>query len=44
METKVKGIYACGDIINKNIYQINTAVSEGCISALSAKMDIVNEK
>ena len=44
METKVKGIYAAGDIIKKEVYQINTAVSEGCIAALSAKMDIVNEK
>lgn len=44
METKVKGIYAAGDIIKKDVYQINTAVSEGCIAALSAKMDIINEK
>lgn len=44
METNVKGIYAAGDIIKKDIYQINTAVSEGCIAALSAKMDIINEK
>lgn len=44
METNVKGIYAAGDIIKKDVYQINTAVSEGCIAALSAKMDIINEK
>lgn len=44
METNVKGIYAAGDIIKKAVYQINTAVSEGCIAALSAKMDIINEK
>ncbi len=44
METNVKGIYAAGDIIKKEVYQINTAVSEGCIAALSTKMDIINEK
>lgn len=44
METNVKGIYAAGDIIKKDVYQINTAVSEGCIAAISAKMDIINEK
>lgn len=38
-QTKEKGIYACGDIIKKDVYQIVTAVSEGCIAATS----IVNE-
>ena len=32
-ETKIKGIYAIGDIINKKIYQISTAVAEGTIVA-----------
>lgn len=37
MKTKIDGIYACGDIIKKDIYQIITACSDGAISALSAK-------
>lgn len=32
-ETKIKGIYAIGDIIKKDIYQITTGVSEGTIAA-----------
>lgn len=35
METSVKGIYACGDIIKKDLYQLVTAVSEGAIAANS---------
>lgn len=37
MKTKIDGIYACGDIIKKNVYQIVTACSDGAIAALSAK-------
>ena len=37
MRTSVDGIYACGDIIKKNVYQIITACSDGAIAALSAK-------
>lgn len=37
METKISGIYACGDIIKKDLYQIVTSVSEGAIAATSAK-------
>lgn len=37
MKTKVDGIYACGDIIKKDVYQIITACSDGAICALSAK-------
>ena len=33
METNVKGIYAAGDIIKKDLYQLVTAVSEGAIAA-----------
>ena len=43
-ETHEKGIYAVGDIINKKVYQIATAVSDGCNAALNVKMDITNEK
>lgn len=35
-ETKVKGMYAVGDIVNKNIRQIVTAVNDGAIAALHA--------
>lgn len=35
MKTNVDGIYACGDVIKKEFYQISTAVGEGAIAALS---------
>lgn len=35
-ETKVKGIYACGDSTKKNIYQIITAASEGATASINA--------
>ncbi len=35
-ETTVKGLFACGDVIDKGVRQIATAVSDGAISALSA--------
>ena len=35
-ETKVKGIYACGDSIKKDIYQIINAASEGATCAIHA--------
>lgn len=34
-ETSIKGIYAVGDIIDKKIYQISTAVAEGTIAAVN---------
>lgn len=40
MRTKVPFIYACGDIVKKDVYQIVTAASDGCIAALSLKKDI----
>jgi thioredoxin reductase (NADPH) len=39
MRTSIPGIYACGDIIKKEYYQISTAVGEGAIAALSLKKD-----
>lgn len=33
MMTNVENIYACGDIIKKDLYQITTAASEGAIAA-----------
>lgn len=35
METNVKGIYACGDCIKKDVYQLTTATAEGTIAAYS---------
>lgn len=35
METNIKGIYACGDCIKKEVYQLTTAASEGTIAAFS---------
>lgn len=42
METNIKGIYASGDIIEKEMYQIITAASEGAIAANQIKK-YVNE-
>lgn len=36
-ETKIPGLFACGDIIKKEVYQIITASSEGAEAALKAK-------
>ena len=33
METSIKGIYACGDIVDKKVYQISTAIGEAAIAA-----------
>ena len=41
MRTKVPFIYACGDIIQKDLYQIITATSEGAIAATSARKDLM---
>ena len=39
MKTSIDGIYACGDVIKKEAYQISTAVGEGALAAIS----IINE-
>lgn len=36
MQTKTKGLFAAGDCIKKNVYQLITGMSEGSIAALSA--------
>ncbi len=36
MQTSYPGIFAAGDIVNKKIRQISTAISDGTIAALSA--------
>ena len=35
METKIKGVYACGDAIKKDIYQLTTAVGEATTCSFS---------
>lgn len=42
MRTMMPGVYAAGDSIKKELYQIITAASEGAIAAISAKKDIKN--
>ena len=40
MKTKEDKIYACGDIIKKDLYQISTAISEGAIAATNLNKEI----
>jgi len=40
METCYDGIYACGDVIKKDLYQIVTSISEGAIAATNAKKHV----
>lgn len=40
MRTNINGIYACGDVIKKDVYQIVTAASEGAIAATSLIKDM----
>lgn len=42
-ETTVKGIYAVGDIINKDTYQVITACGEGANAAIYAAREIESE-
>lgn len=35
MKTNIKGIYACGDCIKKDVYQLTTAAAEGTIASFS---------
>ncbi|MDD4077016.1 MAG: thioredoxin-disulfide reductase [Bacilli bacterium] len=35
-ETVIKGLFACGDVVNKEVRQIATAINDGAIAALSA--------
>jgi thioredoxin reductase (NADPH) len=37
MRTSLDGIYACGDVIKKGLYQIVTAVGEGATAAFNAE-------
>jgi thioredoxin reductase (NADPH) len=40
MRTDTPGVYACGDVIKKELYQITTSVAEGSIAAMSAVNDL----
>ena len=40
MKTNIDYIYACGDIIKKDIYQLTTAVGEATIAAINVKKTI----
>ena len=35
MNTNIKGVFACGDVIKKDVYQLTTAIGEASISANS---------
>ncbi|MCX8082952.1 MAG: thioredoxin-disulfide reductase [bacterium] len=37
MQTSIKGIFACGDVIRKSLYQVITACGEGAIAGMSAE-------
>ena len=43
MQTNIKGVYACGDIISKPLKQIITACSDGAIAATSASEYVVED-
>ncbi len=40
MKTNIDKVYACGDIIKKDVYQIVTGISEGAIAAIQLKNDL----
>lgn len=40
MKTNIDKVYACGDVIKKDVYQIVTGVSEGAIAAIQLKNDL----
>lgn len=44
METNVKGVFAAGDIRDKEFRQITTAVADGTIAALKAEQYITEQK
>lgn len=42
MKTNIDYIFACGDIIKKDIYQLTTAVGEATIAAINIKKELIN--
>ncbi len=43
METNIKGVYAAGDVREKQFRQITTAVADGTIAALAAEKYIIEK-
>ena len=41
--TKIPGIYAAGDVVKKEAFQIVTSVSDGALAAISAIKDLTNK-
>lgn len=37
MQTNIQGLYACGDVIKKDYYQIATAINDGVVAALTIR-------
>lgn len=44
MKTNINHIYACGDIIKKEVYQLSTATGDATIAAINIKKDITKDK
>ncbi len=44
METNIKGVYAAGDVREKQFRQITTAVADGTIAALTAEKYIIEKR
>lgn len=42
MRTNIKKIYACGDVIKKDVYQLTTAVGEAAIAASTLRDELDN--
>ena len=40
MKTNIDYIFACGDIIKKDVYQLTTAVGEATTAAINVKKEI----
>ena len=44
METNVKNVYACGDIVDKKLRQLVNAASEGALSAVGVIANLKKKK
>lgn len=42
MQTSIPGVYACGDVVKKDVYQITTATGDATIAATSVKEYLSN--
>ena len=42
MKTSLDNVYACGDVLSKELYQVVTATSEGAVAATSIIKSIKN--